>query len=190
MEPADSSPACAPESSVKATAGVTVAQVEEAEDAATSAPARLQEQPTAPQKAEADIGSGSLHAAVAARASQPEAWALDARKYGTVEEWFHSLVRAHFWGALKASSRVDFAVRPAGLEGCLQVAACHCLIHVHCRLGEWNYLRWTVRVYTSNCICASCYFRGRQRRGGGPGASLREGLPCVGVRRRTWAPVM
>ncbi|GIL47801.1 hypothetical protein Vafri_3912 [Volvox africanus] len=28
-------------------------------------------------------------------------WMADARKYGSVEAWFHSLVRAHFWGALK-----------------------------------------------------------------------------------------
>ena len=28
-------------------------------------------------------------------------WVSDARRYGSVEEWFHSLVRSHFWGALK-----------------------------------------------------------------------------------------
>jgi len=31
------------------------------------------------------------------------AWQADAVKYATVEEWFHSLVRAHFKGSLKVS---------------------------------------------------------------------------------------
>ena len=31
------------------------------------------------------------------------AWQVDAVKYATVEEWFHSLVRAHFKGSLKVS---------------------------------------------------------------------------------------
>ncbi|EFJ42866.1 hypothetical protein VOLCADRAFT_107055 [Volvox carteri f. nagariensis] len=41
-------------------------------------------------------------AAAEAEAALPD-WVLDARKYGSVQEWFHSLVRAHFWGGLKAS---------------------------------------------------------------------------------------
>ncbi len=37
----------------------------------------------------------------AAGEQQLPAWAEEAQKYPTVEEWFHSLVRAHFRGPLK-----------------------------------------------------------------------------------------
>ncbi|GIL89336.1 hypothetical protein Vretimale_18663 [Volvox reticuliferus] len=33
--------------------------------------------------------------------SPTASWMVDARNYSSVEAWFHSLVRAHFWGALK-----------------------------------------------------------------------------------------
>ena len=44
------------------------------------------------QAAKGTSGSMALHA-----------WQADAVKYATVEEWFHSLVRAHFNGSLKVS---------------------------------------------------------------------------------------
>ncbi|PRW56452.1 hypothetical protein C2E21_4617 [Chlorella sorokiniana] len=40
-------------------------------------------------------------AAIGQQEGQLPAWAEEARRHATVEEWFHALVRAHFWGPLK-----------------------------------------------------------------------------------------
>jgi hypothetical protein len=47
------------------------------------------------QQQQQQQANGSSTAAAAAD------WAADARKYETVEEWFHSLIRSHFKGTLK-----------------------------------------------------------------------------------------
>lgn len=49
------------------------------------------------QQQQPDALNGSSTAAAAAGAD----WAADARKYNTVEAWFHSLIRSHFKGSLK-----------------------------------------------------------------------------------------
>ena len=49
-----------------------------------------------PQAAKGTSGRMALHA-----------WQADAVKYATAEEWFHSLVRAHFKGSLKVSLHSD-----------------------------------------------------------------------------------
>ena len=49
-----------------------------------------------PQAAKGTSGRMALHA-----------WQADAVKYATVEQWFHSLVRAHFKGSLKVSLHFD-----------------------------------------------------------------------------------
>ncbi|WIA44075.1 hypothetical protein OEZ86_010433 [Tetradesmus obliquus] len=51
------------------------------------------------QQQQPDALNGSSTAAAAAAAGAD--WAADARKYDTVEAWFHSLIRSHFKGSLK-----------------------------------------------------------------------------------------
>ena len=39
------------------------------------------------------------------------AWAAEARRHPRVEEWFHALVRGHFFGALKPPFNEDARAR-------------------------------------------------------------------------------
>uniref|UniRef100_A0A383VR75 DUF455-domain-containing protein n=1 Tax=Tetradesmus obliquus TaxID=3088 RepID=A0A383VR75_TETOB len=52
------------------------------------------------QQQQPDALNSSSTAAAAAAAAGAD-WAADARKYDTVEAWFHSLIRSHFKGSLK-----------------------------------------------------------------------------------------
>ncbi|PNH07763.1 hypothetical protein TSOC_005738 [Tetrabaena socialis] len=52
--------------------------------------------------------AGGTAAAEGAAAGGPPSWVCDARRYGRVEDWFHSLVKTHFWGPLKASAGPPF----------------------------------------------------------------------------------
>lgn len=45
--------------------------------------------------------AAAVEASALAEGKEVPAWALDARKYAKVEEWFHALVRRHFHGPLK-----------------------------------------------------------------------------------------
>jgi ribosomal protein L16 Arg81 hydroxylase len=51
------------------------------------------------QQQQSQKSNGSIISAAAAAAAAD--WATDARKYETVEEWFHSLIRSHLKGTLK-----------------------------------------------------------------------------------------
>jgi kynureninase len=56
-----------------------------------------QQQQQQQQQSEALDGSSAGAKAAAAAAD----WAVEAAKYESVEEWFHSLIRSHFKGSLK-----------------------------------------------------------------------------------------
>lgn len=74
-------------------------------DGATSAPQQPQpeqrQQQLAQQQAPAQRAEGDGRGSRLPSAASLPTWAAEARRHDAVEEWFHSLVRAHFYGALK-----------------------------------------------------------------------------------------
>lgn len=82
--------------------GQAAAQAGEPQAGGAASAAQQQQQLEQGQQQEAQgqaAGSGSADQQ-AGGASMP-AWAAEAQQHARVEEWFHALVRAHFYGPLK-----------------------------------------------------------------------------------------
>jgi hypothetical protein len=86
-----------PSDPTAAAAGAGAAEAAAAAAAAAGGQAEANGSTEQQQQQQVQQSNGSSMPAAAAAAD----WAADARKYETVEEWFHSLIRSHFKGTLK-----------------------------------------------------------------------------------------